>query len=99
MNTHTQLSKSWTGQFVTFTVATVAAAPLANTEKPVGSFQAASAYEASTTQLKGFVHQENEFFISESESKDLLARLDSDSPVTRLPENISEEAFLAFIQS
>ncbi|MBD3727183.1 MAG: hypothetical protein IE936_08965 [Moraxella osloensis] len=47
----------------------------------------------------GFVHQEDEFFISESESKDLLARLDSDSPVTRLPDNHSEEAFLAFIQS
>lgn len=84
---------------MTFTIATVVATPLAKAQQACDSFHAASAYEASTTQLKGFVHHENEFFISESEVNDLLARLDSDSPVTRLPDNLSEEAFLAFIQS
>lgn len=43
--------------------------------------------------------EEEEFFISESESKDLLTRLDSDSQVTRLQDNLSEEEFLIFIES
>lgn len=93
---NTQLSQTWTGRAVLLTAATMATTPFVHATQVI---QPQIAYETGTTQIKGFVAEQDEFFITEAQAKDLLVRLDSSSPVTRLPDNMTEEEFLAFIQS